>query len=275
MKIRAITSLGIAVVGIPLLIFSKYLIFTVALSLLAFLATFEMLRALGLGKIYYISVPAYLLALALPFPTYFMAGKETTYILILALSFFAYLLYLFALAVFMRGKIKYSEIGEAFMSVVYVVASFTSFGILRYLENGLWCLSLVFVGAWGCDVFAYLVGSMIGRHKLIPEISPKKTVEGSIGGIVFATGGFALFGWIISMTTSLVPNYLVLLIAGFASSIIAQIGDLIASFIKREHGVKDYGRILPGHGGIMDRFDSALAVTTSLMVICLLFPPFS
>ena len=274
MKVRALTSLGIAVVGIPLLIFSEYIIFPIALSILAFISAFEMLRALGVHKNAFVAVPSYILALALPFPTFFMAGKEKTYILIIALSFFAFLLYLFFLAVFMRGALKFSDIGCVFISLVYVIVSFTSFGILRYLPGGLWNLCLIFVGAWGCDVFAYLVGSMIGKHKLIPEISPKKTVEGSLGGIICATGGFALFGFIVSLTTESIPNYPVLLIAGFISSIVAQLGDLIASLIKREKGIKDYGNILPGHGGIMDRFDSALAVSCVLMVICLLFPPF-
>ena len=276
MKIRVLTSIGIAIVGIPLLIFSGYIVFPIALSLLALMASFEMLRVVGLHKNYFISIPAYLIALALPFGSY-IAGNERVikYILLMALVFFAYLIYLFTVAVFKKGSLKFSQISEAFASLFYVITSFTALSVIRGMDGGLWILCLVFVGAWGCDVFAYLVGSMIGKHKLIPEISPKKTVEGSIGGIVFASGGFVLFGYIVSVTAGLNPNYIALLAAGLISSVVSQIGDLIASFIKREHGVKDYGRLLPGHGGIMDRFDSALAVSSVLMAISLIFPLFS
>lgn len=276
MKVRVLTSIGMAVIGIPILIFSQYIVFPIVLSLIAFLGVFEMLRTLGIGKNLFISIPAYIFALFFPFYAYFVKAEQLVeYILILAMVFFAYLLYLFALGVFMRGKLQFSAISEAFATVFYIVTAFTALCVLRYMTNGIWNLSLVFVGAWGCDVFAYLVGSMIGKHKLIPEISPKKTIEGSIGGIVFAAIGYLLFGFILSKTVALTPNYLILGIAGVLIAIVAQIGDLIASFIKRERGVKDYGRIFPGHGGIMDRFDSVLAVSTVLMAVCILFPPFS
>ena len=142
------------------------------------------------------------------------------------------------------------------------------------MPNRVWNLFLVFLAAWGTDIFAYFVGTFIGKHKLIPEISPKKTVEGSVGAIILDIGAFILFGFIVSLATDVSANYLILALSGLLLSVISQLGDLIASLIKREHGVKDYGNILPGHGGIMDRFDSVLAVTTVLMMICILFPPF-
>ena len=139
---------------------------------------------------------------------------------------------------------------------------------------------LVFAACWICDTFAYFVGRAIGKHKLIEKISPKKTVEGSIGGVVFATLAFLLYGLIVSLIVGSKaegpkPDYLVLAILGFSLSIVSQFGDLIFSLIKREHGVKDYGFILPGHGGILDRFDSILAVSPVLYIICVFFPPFA
>ena len=122
---------------------------------------------------------------------------------------------------------------------------------------------------------AYIVGSLIGRHKLIPDVSPKKTVEGAIGGVVFTILASLLYGFIIEKATGNVnADYIVLAAIGLILSVVSQIGDLVASLIKREHGVKDYSKLLPGHGGIMDRFDSILAVSTPLMVICIIFPPF-
>ena len=275
MKVRILTSIGIAVVGLPILFFSKYIVFPIALALFAFVAAFEMMRVIGVHKNYFVSVPAYIMALALPLAAYFVKSEKVTkYILLMAAILFGYLIYLFFLAVFMRGSLKYADITETFASLAYIIVSFTSLSILRYMPAGIWNLSLVFLAAWGTDTCAYFVGTFLGKHKLIPEISPKKTVEGSLGAIILDTGLFLLFGFIVDKATELQVNYIVLLIAGILLSVISQLGDLIASLIKREHGVKDYGNLLPGHGGIMDRFDSVLAVTTVLMAICILFPPF-
>lgn len=280
MKTRLITAAGMAVVGIPILIFSKYIVFPILLSLLALCAVFEMFRVLGVEKNYFISVPAYLIALALPIlayvhAEYYDSAYTLEFILISAAVLFVYLIYLFFVAVFMRGALKFSSISECFATAVYIILSFTSLSVMRYMRNGIWNLVIILVAAWGSDVFAYFTGRLFGRHKLIPEVSPKKTVEGSIGGIVCATLLSALYGFIVSRATELTPNYIVLVVSTFVLSAVSQVGDLIASLIKREHGIKDYGRIFPGHGGVMDRFDSVLSITTILMAICLIFPPFT
>ncbi|MBE6644209.1 MAG: hypothetical protein E7612_02370 [Ruminococcaceae bacterium] len=278
MKTRILTSLGMAVIGIPILIFSKYIVFAITVAVLSFVAVFEMFRAVGIQKKYFISVPAYVLAPAFPFASYFLAAEHTFgYLLLCVAGLFVYLIYSFFVAVFMRGELKFSEVSEAFCLATYVIFSFTSITFMRYMnvKTGLWSFVLVLISAWGSDVFAYFTGRFFGRHKLIPEVSPKKTVEGSIGGIVCATGLAVLYGFIVSRCTALVPDYLVLAISAFVLSAVSQVGDLIASLIKREHGIKDYGNIFPGHGGVMDRFDSVLSITTVLMIICLVFPPFT
>ena len=276
MKTRILTAIVMAIVGIPILIFSQYIVYPITVAILALFGVYEMLRTLGLEKNYLLSYPAYVMALSLPILAYFFSVKSTlTFILAVAAALFIYLIYTFFVAVFARGKIKYSEICTAFASVTYLVFSFTALSVVRCLENGIWNLVILLIAAWGCDSSAYFTGFLIGKHKLIPEISPKKTVEGAIGGIVGATLLMLLFGFIVSVTTNLTPNYLVLALLGFVLSAISQVGDLIASLIKREHGVKDYGNIFPGHGGVMDRFDSVLSITTILMVVCILFPPFT
>ena len=276
MKTRILTAIVMAIVGIPILIFSQYIVYPITVAILALFGVYEMLRTLGLEKNYLLSYPAYVMALSLPILAYFFSVKSTlTFILAVAAALFIYLIYTFFVAVFARGKIKYSEICTAFASVTYLVFSFTALSVIRCLENGIWNLVILLIAAWGCDSSAYFTGFLIGKHKLIPEISPKKTVEGAIGGIVGATLLMLLFGFIVSVTTNLTPNYLVLALLGFVLSAISQVGDLIASLIKREHGVKDYGNIFPGHGGVMDRFDSVLSITTILMVVCILFPPFT
>ena len=114
--------------------------------------------------------------------------------------------------------------------------------------------------------------SFFGKHKLIPEISPKKTIEGSIGGIVFCSAFYVLYGFIISTFADTVNvsggQYAVLAVVGIIISVVAQIGDLTMSQIKRKFGVKDYGKIMPGHGGVLDRFDSIIAVAFVLIIAC-------
>ena len=276
MKVRILTALGMAVVGIPILIFSEYLIFPIAIALLAVAALFEMFRAIGIERNYFLSAPAYVLSMTLPILAYYYAEKYTYGFLLLSVAaLFIYMIYTFFVAVFKRGAIKFSEISEAFCASTYIVFSFTAISFMRYMNSiGLWNLVILLVAAWGSDVFAYFTGRFFGKHKLIPEVSPKKTVEGSIGGIVCATGLAILYGFIVSRATDLTPNYLVLGISVFVLSAVSQVGDLIASLIKREHGIKDYGNVFPGHGGVMDRFDSVLSITTILMAVCIVFPPF-
>ena len=279
MRIRTITSCIILAVMVPILLLSEYLIYPFALALFSLAAVFELLRAMGVHKNYKISVPAYVMAAALPFFTHdiFLDQNpeiQRNYMLVAVAVTFAYMLYIMALAVFSKGALKLATVAEVYLAVTYVVISFTALCLLRYITYGNLCFFLVFVAAWGTDSGAYVAGTLFGKHKLIPEISPKKTVEGAIGGIFLSTLVFIIYGICIEHFTDVTANYVILVISGILLSVVAQIGDLIASLIKREHGIKDYGNLLPGHGGIMDRFDSILAVSTPLIMLCLICSPF-
>ena len=281
MKQRIITAFIILAVAIPVVLLSEYLIYPVALSVLSLIASFEMLRVLGVHKKKSVFLPTYALSLALPFFTHDVflgtdAERATEYILICFGVIFVYLLYLMGAAVFSRGELTATKIGEVFMTVTYIVSSFTAFSLLRYIKGGEVAFLLVFIGAWVSDVGAYFVGSFIGKHKLIPEVSPKKTVEGSLGGILMASLVSVIYGFLIeTISDTLDPNYVVLAVAGALLAVVSQIGDLIASLIKREYGIKDYSNLMPGHGGVVDRFDSVMAVSVPLLVICLIWAPFS
>ncbi len=278
MKVRVLTGIGIFLVGVPLIIFSGYIVYPIALGLISLMAAFELLRAFSLDKSYLLSVPSLLVAFSLPFfasDIFAPSEKHISYIAICFLVLFLFLLYLAFLAVFSKGRVTFSSVSRVFLSVTYVSVAFTSLVLLRYMHLGVYLFGMVFIGAWVCDTFAYFTGMLIGKHKLIPELSPKKTVEGSLGGIFFTVLGFMLYGFIIEKVAELNANYPVLALTGLVLSVVSQLGDLFASLIKREIGIKDYGRLLPGHGGIMDRFDSIIAVSGVLMIICILFPPFS
>ncbi len=278
MKVRLLTALGILILGLPILIFSEYIVYPIALGLLSGIAVWELLRVFGLHKVWVISIPSYTVAFVLPALTHrgiIPADRHTDYILAVALVIFLYLLYLAAVAVLDKGKLGYNKVSAVFMSFTYVVVSFTSLGLIRYMNNGVYLFEMVFIGAWVSDSMAYFTGRLIGKHKLAPVLSPKKTIEGSIGGIVFTVVAFVLYGLIIEGISDLDATLWLLAIMGGVLSAVSQIGDLWASLIKREYGIKDYSRMLPGHGGVMDRFDSILSISTILMIFCILCSPFA
>lgn len=278
MKQRVITGIFILTVSLLVVIFSGYIVYPIALSILAVVGVFEVLRVIKSHKNYAASIPAYVLAAAFPTLAYFVTTESVvSFLLLVSGSFFVYLIWIMAVSIFSRGKIPFARISETFVAVVYVTVSVTALSLLRYFDraSGVYAVVLVFVVAWICDVFAFAVGIAIGKHKLIPEVSPKKTIEGSIGGIVFTAIFCAVYGFGLDLIFENVSvNYPLLLACGAMLSIVSQLGDLVASLIKREYGVKDYSRIFPGHGGVMDRFDSVLAVSTVLLFIFMVAPPF-
>ncbi len=275
MKVRTITGAVITALFAVPCIFSEYIVYPLAVALLCAVAVFEMLRVLGFERRIFVAIPAYLLALAAPICVFFkdeIAGGTVEYLTLLALAFAIYLLYLFGYAVLKRGEVHFSDISAVFSAVAYITVSFTALAMLRYIEHGVYIFVIVFISSCICDIFAYFTGYLFGKHKLIPEISPKKTVEGAIGGTVFAVLGLLIYGLVISRVADIDVNYVILLIYGVILAVVGQFGDLTASLIKREHGVKDYGRIFPGHGGVLDRFDSIMPISLVLLIFSIVLP---
>lgn len=152
-------------------------------------------------------------------------------------------------------KYNANQITMLFFGLIYVTTMLSFVFKVRFAQNGILLVWLIFIGAWGSDTCAYCVGKLIGKHKMPSELSPNKTIEGCIGGIA----GAALIGFIFAAVFYDDRNvWWQLPIIGAVSSVISQIGDLAASAIKRNHNIKDYGKLIPGHGGILDRFDSII-----------------
>lgn len=167
------------------------------------------------------------------------------------------LILLLACYVIAYPKFDSEQITMLFFGLIYVTVMMSFVFKLRYVENGIYYVWLIFIGAWGSDTCAYCVGKLIGKHKMPSELSPNKTIEGCVGGVI----GAALIGFLFALFALRSPEYLWKLpIIGGVSSIISQIGDLAASAIKRNHDIKDYGKLIPGHGGILDRFDSIIFI---------------
>ena len=259
---RIITGAIIAVLMIVLVVFSGTAAFPVVMTLLTVMATYEMLSCVGTIKNPFICVPALFASLCSAVCAYFFGYAVCLSVVMM------YLVVLMAMCVFFDEKVKVTDVLCSFSSTLYVMLCFAAFTALRKIDGiGLYMFLLVFIAAWITDTFAYFTGYFLGKHKLIPSVSPKKTVEGSVGGIAGAVIIVILFQLICSKYFDCKPNYLNGVIIAIVCSIMSQFGDLAASCIKREHNVKDFGNIMPGHGGILDRFDSVIYISPILFIL--------
>lgn len=275
MKTRIITGAVALCVFVPVLILSHTVALPILISLCSVLAVYEMSACIGLKRAFPLTIPFYLIASGLPFLIRYGANhdlfRQVSLVAALILA-----LYFFAVLTFSHGKYKLADVSVCFFTLFYILAGFNSILFLRDFvkPGGQYVYLTVFIGAWVTDTFAYFCGMLFGRggkHKLIPDVSPKKTVEGSIGGTVFCILAMLLFGMIVNSITELHANYLLLTVGGLLAAIVAQVGDLCMSVIKRTYGIKDYGTLFPGHGGILDRFDSVLAVSIVMAAFCSFF----
>jgi phosphatidate cytidylyltransferase len=177
---------------------------------------------------------------------------------LLTVILFVTIVVLFSVIIFSNNKYNIIDISLTIFGVFYIVFMFSFIVLTRNLDNGNLFIWLVFIGAFATDTFAYFTGKALGRTKILPVISSKKTLEGSIGGIVGCIIVSLLYGIFVNryITVSLYHFIIIGALSGFVS----QIGDWSASSIKRFVDVKDYGNVMPGHGGVLDRFDSILFI---------------
>lgn len=173
-------------------------------------------------------------------PLFYLLGITVAFLLVMFVYVFSY------------PKYKAEQITACLYGMVYLAVMLGFIYLTRCLESGKILVWLIFLSSWGSDTCAYCVGRLIGRHKMAPVLSPKKSVEGGIGGVV----GAALLG-IVYAAFFKQPMTGYAIICG-AGALISMVGDLAASAVKRDKGIKDYGKLIPGHGGILDRFDSVI-----------------
>ena len=167
----------------------------------------------------------------------------------------------FGYAIVKAGAVKFDQIMAGLFGSIAIGYSFSAF--LRLEASGLHraYLLLPFILSFACDTFAYLVGCSIGKHKLAPKVSPKKSVEGAVGGLLGNLLCGLLFAFVMDRCFGSGISFGPMAVLALACGVVAQIGDLSFSLIKREFGIKDYGRLCLEHGGVLDRFDSVLFVT--------------
>lgn len=269
MLTRIITSIVAVCVLIPALLLSNTVVFPIAIAVVAVISLYEMFKCFGYEKKWAMTIPLYLIAATAPACVrYIKKPVNVAYLAMIAAV--VYGIYLFALIVWSHGKLPFGNTVAMLLLAMYIIAALSAIVFIRdFQDSGKYIYLLIFIGAWVTDIFAYFTGYFLGKHKLIEDVSPKKTIEGSIGGIVFCALGFVGLGLVVDVWFEQDANLLFLAICGVIISLISQIGDLIMSVIKRHYGIKDFGKIFPGHGGMLDRFDSILAVSLGLCAICM------
>lgn len=260
---KRVISAFVAVVIFLIILFLPDLYFNLAFILLAGMLVFELTRAFGfdhLLKGVSVAFAVGIAALCVYAYDYMFAG-----IFLFAVTAAGFVLV-------KPEKYNIRMLIEAVFSVVYV-GVFTSFlpRILATANFGKFTLLFVFIAAWLSDTGAYFAGRFFGRHKLAPTISPKKTVEGAVGGVVSSVVFCLAYGWGLTAILDFHVSFGLVAAAAVVASILGQVGDLLASMIKRECGIKDFGNIMPGHGGMMDRCDSVVLIGPFLYYFICMF----
>lgn len=260
-----------AVVLLPLLLIVVLVlpkIFTAVLvGLMSAVGAYELLWGTGLVK--HSRLVGYAAVMALLVGLWSGLGMEYAWALLAILLFTALL---FGELLISHTKLPFQQVAIAFVAGLGIPFLLSALVRLQGDENGRFLILLPFVLAFLSDTGAYFVGCAFGKHKLAPVISPKKTVEGLIGGMLGAMVGVALYCLVLQNVFQFHANYWFIPVYGILGSLGAVFGDLIFSAIKRQTGIKDYGNLIPGHGGVLDRFDSMVIVAPLTEVLMILIP---
>lgn len=246
-RTRLASGIVLMAVTITLMVYGGYPLFWV-ITAISLIGLYELYKAVGIEK----TVPALAGYISSIVTDWLLLKNEYEYLLMWII---------FTLMVFMAcyvisyPKFNSEQITMLFFGIIYVTVMLSFVFKVRFVQDGHLLVWFIYIGAWGSDTCAYCVGKLIGKHKMPSKLSPNKTIEGCLGGVA----GAALIGFIFAVVFYDNKDiWWQLPLIGAVSSVISQIGDLAASAIKRNHDIKDYGNLIPGHGGILDRFDSII-----------------
>ena len=246
-KTRLISGIVLVIIALATIISGSWILFftLLAVSLIGMRELYKVMKVSDehvtvLELVGYLGAVLYYIAMKADFGNYGTMAIIISMILILFVYVFGY------------PKYHAEQVMAAFFGVVYVAVMLSFIYLTRSLPDGKFLVWLIFLCSWGCDTCAYCVGMLIGKHNMAPVLSPKKSIEGAVGGVA----GAALLGVIYAAATQgKMAEYALICAVG---ALISMVGDLAASAIKRNQNIKDYGKLIPGHGGILDRFDSVI-----------------
>lgn len=250
---RVVSALIAAIILITILLFPYKIMVNIAVAVASIIALYEIYSSFHFIKNRALCFLGYLSAILFAFYEYTSERTIVVFILLFIVSISVTFLVL-------RHHTTIHEVSVMFFLTVYFCYLLSRVITVRNMPNGEVYVWLIFFGAFMTDTGAYFSGTYFGKNKLCPDISPKKTIEGAIGGTLFTGIVFLVLGLCYEAITGVQVHMISLVILGLLCAVFAQLGDLFASVIKREGGIKDFGSIMPGHGGIFDRLDSVLFV---------------
>ena len=260
LKTRLKTAAVLVVIIVALLCVSHLpYVMNVFVALLSAMAVYELYKATSNLKKYIPFAASLIIAVAIPFIAIPYYSAVLAVLLVVAIIAFLLMMKYF-------GKYDLKAVYKTFLLALLPPLFYSSFISLRMLDNGIYFILLFALVCAATDTAAYFVGRAMGKKKLAPLVSPKKTVEGSIGGSLCAVVLMLIAGFAVDMLTELSVNYIALAAYTLIASVIDQIGDLSMSVIKRTVGIKDYSNLMPGHGGVLDRFDSYMFVAPFTLI---------
>lgn len=261
----------VAVIFIPILLVIFFVLppvaMPIAISVLSMIAVHEALWSTGFVKNAKISGLSIALSGVIPFWIY--TGQGSTSALC---ALFVYFTLVFCIAISSHYTVTMEKMGGAFFFATLIPYFLSSFIRLNQMDDGKFVIITPIVAAFLSDAFALFAGMLFGKHKLAPELSPKKTIEGSVGGFFGAVVGLLVYGLVLQFGFGAKVNYLLFVVYGILGSLVSQLGDLSFSYIKRQYKIKDFGNIFPGHGGVLDRFDSVIFCAPLLEILWRILP---
>ena len=270
MKARII----VAAIFLPLifimLFFLPSYVLTGVVSIVCAISAYELLRAIGGKENDRVRIYTTFAAALIPIGAYFEVTALVFPAVLLVLMCFLFLEAILAFKTI--RKISFSQILIALFAGALIPLMLSSLVSLKLMPEGRLLVLLPFISAFLTDAGAYFSGMAFGKRKAFPLVSPKKTVEGCIGGMVTGTAVILIYGFVLFATTLHGIVFWALIIYGVAGAAITQLGDLSFSLIKREYNIKDYGRLLPGHGGMLDRFDSMVFTAPAMFLLVSTIP---
>lgn len=240
------------------------------LACISAVASFELLHTTGSAPRKSVYVVTACAATLIPFTC--LAGVESWGLWAMALALLCALFFLAIIGYEKETHLTVEMILYALLGGVIIPGFLTSLLRLRMMENGKLAVLLPVIIAFATDSGAYFVGVFLGKHRGITKVSPNKSVEGFVGGIIIGTGFMLLYGLLLRNYIHLEVNFARLALYGVVGGLVTELGDLSFSLIKRQFGAKDYGKFLPGHGGMLDRFDSMSFVAPTIWVLMSIIP---
>jgi phosphatidate cytidylyltransferase len=276
MKTRVLSAVAATILLIVIVFLPKEVL-ALAVFLIAVIGLYEFYSAVRKVGFKPLNAAGYILCLPLLYLGIFHGDNKFEGLLAnlmslngLILLMYLVLVLLLCLLVFSKGRISLADLAMTIFGAIYITFLAVFIILTRNLENGAVYIWFIFIGAWVTDSCAYLVGVSIGKNKLMPSISPNKTIEGAIGGVAGCIAGMIVFGLLVNKYIGDIA-YHHFLIMGFICGIVSQIGDWTASAIKRWTSIKDFGKIMPGHGGVLDRCDSLLFTAAAVYFYIVMF----